>query len=78
MKIRKRLLAPTLLTLVVDDQMMMLFAAVHLSAYGPKQTFVVAPHMSAFGGLADSRKSQTKTKRTFCKKSLQDRANLDS
>jgi len=38
MKIRKRLLAPTLLTLVVDDQMMMLFAAVHLSAYGPKQT----------------------------------------
>jgi len=38
MKITKRLLAPTLLTLVVDDQMMMLFAAVHLSAFGPKPT----------------------------------------
>jgi len=38
MKIKKRLLAPTLLTLAVDDQMMMLFAAVHLSAFGPKPT----------------------------------------
>ena len=27
---------------------MMLFAAVHESAFGTKQTFLVAPHMSAF------------------------------
>jgi hypothetical protein len=25
----------------------------HETAFGPKQTFVVAPHMSAFGGKAD-------------------------
>jgi len=33
--------------------MMMLFAAVHLSAYGPKPTSLVAPHISAFRGKAD-------------------------
>jgi hypothetical protein len=27
-----------------------------MSAYGPKQTSVVAPHMSAFGGKADMTK----------------------
>src|SRR5262249_37125333 len=31
----------------------MLFAAVHESAFGPKQTSQVAPHVSAFGGKAD-------------------------
>jgi len=31
----------------------MLFAAVHDSAIGPKQTWTNAPHMSAFGGKAD-------------------------
>jgi len=30
----------------------MLFAAVHESAFGPKRTSLVAPHMSAFGGKA--------------------------
>jgi len=29
------------------------FAAVHESATGPKRTWLVAPHMSAFGGKAD-------------------------
>ncbi|HMF46535.1 MAG TPA: hypothetical protein VKE29_07660 [Candidatus Udaeobacter sp.] len=29
------------------------FAAVHESAFGPKRTFLLAPHMSAFGGKAD-------------------------
>jgi len=33
----------------------MLFAAVHESAFGPKRTSLVAPHMSAFGGKADIR-----------------------
>jgi|RhiMethySRZTD1v2_1073278.scaffolds.fasta_scaffold39845_5 hypothetical protein len=31
----------------------MFFAAVHESAFGPKRTSLVAPHMSAFGGKAD-------------------------
>jgi len=31
----------------------MLFAALHESAFGPKQTWPRAPHMSAFGGKAD-------------------------
>jgi hypothetical protein len=31
----------------------MLFAAAHEYAFGPKQTSLVAPHMSAFGGKAD-------------------------
>jgi hypothetical protein len=31
----------------------MLFAAVHESAIGTKQTFVLALHMSAFGGKAN-------------------------
>jgi hypothetical protein len=35
----------------------MLFAAVHESAYGTKQTCRVALHMSAFGGKADIRRS---------------------
>jgi hypothetical protein len=30
-----------------------LFAALPMSAYGPKQTSLVALHMSAFGGKAD-------------------------
>jgi hypothetical protein len=30
-----------------------MFAAVHESAYGPKRTSLVAPHMSAFRGKAD-------------------------
>jgi hypothetical protein len=34
MKIKKRLRAPKLLTLAVNDRIMMLFATVHLSAYG--------------------------------------------
>src|SRR4029453_16477974 len=29
------------------------FAALHESAFGPKRTSLVAPHMSAFGGKAD-------------------------
>jgi hypothetical protein len=32
---------------------MLLFAALHESAFGPKRTSLVAPHMSAFGGKAD-------------------------
>jgi hypothetical protein len=36
MKIKKRLQAPKLLTLAANDRIMMLFAAVHLSAYGTK------------------------------------------
>jgi hypothetical protein len=33
--------------------MTLLFAALHESAFGPKRTSQVAPHMSAFGGKAD-------------------------
>ena len=33
--------------------MMILFAALHESAFGPKQTWAGASHMSAFGGKAD-------------------------
>src|SRR5262245_10130083 len=35
------------------DQMAILFATLHESAIGPKQTSTSAPHMSAFGGKAD-------------------------
>jgi hypothetical protein len=31
----------------------MTFAAALCFAFGPKQTCLVAPHMSAFGGIAD-------------------------
>jgi hypothetical protein len=34
-------------------RMMGLFAALHESAIGPKQTSAFAPHMSAIGGKAD-------------------------
>jgi hypothetical protein len=53
MKLKKRLQAPTLLTLAVNDRMVTLFAAVHLSAVGTKGTRASALHMSAFGGKAD-------------------------
>jgi len=33
--------------------MMGLFAALHESAFGPKRTWCLALHMSAFGGKAD-------------------------
>jgi len=33
--------------------MMLLFAALHESAIGPKQTCTIALQMSAFGGKAD-------------------------
>jgi hypothetical protein len=36
----------------------MLFAAAHESAFGPKQTWPRAPHMSAFGGKADMTKGK--------------------
>ena len=39
MKIKKRLQAAKLLTIPVNDRIMMLFAAVHLSAIGTKRTF---------------------------------------
>ena len=52
MKIKKRLQAPKLLTLP-NDRIMMLFAAVHLSAFGTKQTFPSRRPMSAVGGKAD-------------------------
>jgi hypothetical protein len=32
---------------------MILFVALHESAYGPKRTWTTALHMSAFGGKAD-------------------------
>src|SRR5262245_46766740 len=34
-----------------------------LSAYGPKQTYAVAPHMSAFGGKADIIQEKADTKK---------------
>ena len=53
MKIKKRLQAPKLLTLAVNERIMMLFAAAHESAIGIKRT-CRSPHgMSAFGGKAD-------------------------
>jgi len=36
---------------IVDN--LLICAAVHESAFGPKRTSLVAPHMSAFGGKAD-------------------------
>ena len=38
---------------VIENNITMLFAAVHESAFGTKRTSLVAPHMSAFGGKAD-------------------------
>jgi hypothetical protein len=35
------------------DRIIIFFAAMHVSAIGPKRTSLVAPHMSAFGGKAD-------------------------
>jgi hypothetical protein len=49
MKIKKRLQAPKLLTLAVNDRIMMPFAAVHLSASGTKRTSVIYGRMSAIG-----------------------------
>jgi hypothetical protein len=58
MKIKNRQ-APKLLTLAVNDRIMMLFAAEHLSAYGTERTFRPTLSMSAFGGKADMA-------RTYC------------
>jgi hypothetical protein len=35
------------------DRITTIFGALHESAFGPKRTCLVAPHMSAFGGKAD-------------------------
>jgi hypothetical protein len=35
------------------DRIIIFFAAMHESAFGPKRTWSNAPHMSAFGGKAD-------------------------
>ena len=42
MKIKKRLQAPKLLTLAVNERIMMLFAAVHEFAFGTKRTLIDA------------------------------------
>jgi hypothetical protein len=44
---------PRQLQQIADEVVELFIVAVHESAYGPKQTSVVAPHMSAFGGKAD-------------------------